>query len=71
MQYIKRGSFAGEVNFEFWCLIKIDQGIQILQWKMIESEFLLFSLFSECFHLYLSKLTAAKSPFWCAASHYV
>ena len=43
----------------------------ILQLKK-DQKFWLFSLvFSECFHLYLRKPTAAKAlpSFWCAASH--
>ena len=50
------------LSFKMTSIIKIDQGIQILQMKKSQ-KFLSFSLlFSECFHLYLRKPTAAKSP---------
>ena len=47
-----------------WHLIKIDQGILILQLKK-DQKTVLFLLFSECFHLYvyLRKPTATRYPF--------
>ena len=46
-------------------LSKLDQSIHILQLKK-DQKFLLFSsLFSECFHLYVRKSTAANPLFTC------
>ena len=53
-------------------LIKIDQGIQILQLKKDQNSLLFSLLFFECFHLYLRKSTAASPPFPCASNkHHV
>ena len=51
------------LSFKMTPRIKIDQGIQILLLKK-DAKFLLFSLlFFECWQLYLTKPTAAKSLF--------
>ena len=73
---LKRKIFAGDVNFEFliWCkelflslkitshLSKLIKAFKFYNWKRIESSYCFLYYFSECFHLYLRKPTAAKSP---------
>ena len=58
VQHIERRYFAGKVNFDFfiWCIKRAFSQLK-KNWKL-----LLFSVsFSDCFHLYLRKPTAAKS----------
>ena len=78
----QKSDFVSKVNFEFFYLM-CKSLFTALKWHLIYQNWLrhsnskvkknkkclLFSLFSECFYLYLRKPTAAKFPFWCAASH--
>ena len=46
------------------------KALKFYNWKRIKILSLSLS-FSECFYLYLRKVIASKSPFWCATSHMI